>query len=112
MDLLSNRLCLKQINQNFDSVIELVQSTHKPLQLSSEEFLEIREASVEFLQEFNGTNQHQQIQLLININDSSRLWKFLSLNPTSYDTQTFIEELYQLASKSLLVKQHLGKSAL
>ena len=112
MDLLSNRLCLKQINQNFDSFIELVQATHIPLQLSSGEFLGTREVSFEFLQEFNGTNQHQQIQLLVNINDSSQLWKFLSFNPASYDTQTFIEELYQLASKSLLVKQHLGKSVL
>jgi hypothetical protein len=105
-DLFSNKLYLKQINKNFDYFIQLVQTTYKPLPLCSERSIKI---AFEFLQEFNGTNQNQQIQLLSNINNPSQLWMFLSLNPTSYECQNFIEELYQLTSTSLAVKQHLGQ---
>ncbi|CAF4100419.1 unnamed protein product, partial [Adineta steineri] len=64
-DIFSDRSYLKQINKNFDHLIKLVQTTYKPLSLSYDEKLfEINIVSFEFLQEFNGSNQNQQIQLL------------------------------------------------
>jgi hypothetical protein len=105
MDILSNKSYLKHINKNFNYLIKSVQTTYTLLPLPSEGSLEI---SDEFLQEFNGSNQTEQIQLLSNVKNLHELWKFLSLNPTSYDCQSFIEELYQLTSTSLSVKQHLG----
>jgi len=108
-DIFSNKSYLKQINKNFDYLIELVQSNYKPLSLSPDESLEIKEISLEFLQEFNGSNQNRQVQILSSINNPHQLWEFLSLNPTSYDCQNFLEELYHLTSNSLLIKQHLGK---
>jgi hypothetical protein len=108
-DIFSNKFYLKQINKNFDYLIELIQSNYKSLSLYSDESLKIKEISFEFLQEFNGSNQNQQIQFLLNINNFNQLWKFLSLNPISYDCQNFLEELYQLTLKSLSVKQHLCK---
>ena len=108
-DLFSNKLHLKQTNKNFDYFIQLVQATYTPLLLSSEESLGVKEISFEFLQEFNGSHANRQIQLLSDINHAHQLWIFLSLNPTSYDCQTFIEELYHLTSASLAIKQHLGK---
>ena len=108
-NIFSNKFYLKQINKNFDYLIKLIQSNSKPLLLSSKQPLETKEISFEFLQEFNNSNQNQQIQLLSNLNELHQLWIFLSLNPTSYDCQNFIEELYQLTSTTLSVKQHLGK---
>lgn len=108
-NIFSNKSYLKQINKNFNYLIELVHFNYKPISLSSDKLLEPKEISFEFLQEFNGLNQNEQIQLLSRINNPEQLWKFLSLNPISYDCQTFLEELYQLTSNSLLVKQHLCK---
>ncbi|CAF1167831.1 unnamed protein product [Adineta steineri] len=108
-DIFSDRSYLKQINKNFDHLIKLIQTTYKPLSLSYDEKLfEINIVSFEFLQEFNGSNQNQQIQLLANINNLHQLWHFLSLNPTSYDCLTFIDELYQLTLTFSSVKQHLA----
>ncbi len=108
-NIFSDKFYLKQINKNFDYLIELIQSNFKPFLLSPEEPSETKEITFEFLQEFNGSNQNQQIQLLSNVKDLNELWIFLSLNPTSYYCQNFIEELYQLTSTSLLLKQHLGQ---
>lgn len=107
-DIFSNKSYLKKINKNFVDLIELIQSHYKPLPLISKEPLERKEISFEFLQEFNGSNSNQQIELLSIINDFDKLCLFLLLNPTSYDCQNFIEELCQLSFNSLLVKQHLG----
>jgi hypothetical protein len=111
-DIFSNKLYLKQINKNFNDLIQLVQTTYLPLPLSPEESLGRKIISFEFFQEFNGSNQNEQIQFLSNVNDTQQLWTFLSLNPMSYDCQMFLEELYQLTLTSLSVKQHLGKSIL
>lgn len=104
-DIFSNKSYLKEINTN---LIDSIQSTYKPISLCSKESLEMRETSFEYLQEFNGSNQTRQIVLLSMIHDFDKLCLFLSLNPTSYDCQYFIEELYQLAFNSLIIKQHLG----
>ncbi|CAF2632589.1 unnamed protein product [Rotaria sp. Silwood2] len=107
-DIFSNKSYLKEINKNFSYLIELIQSTCKPLRLCSKESVEIKEMSFEYLQEFNGSNQQRQIDLLSIINNIDKLWIFLSLNPTSYDTQNFLEELYHLTFNSFQVKQHLA----
>ncbi|CAF3544729.1 unnamed protein product [Rotaria sp. Silwood1] len=107
-DIFSNKSYLKEINKNFCYLIELIQSTCKPLVLSSKESLAIKDISFEYLQEFNGSNQQRQIDLLSMINDLNKLWLFLSFNPISYDSQNFIEELYQLTLNSFRVKQHLA----
>ncbi|CAF3519318.1 unnamed protein product [Rotaria sp. Silwood1] len=107
-DIFSNKSYLKEINKNFCYLIELIQSTCKPLVLSSKESLAIKDISFEYLQEFNGSNPERQIDLLSMINDLNKLWLFLSFNPISYDSQNFIEELYQLTLNSFRVKQHLG----
>jgi hypothetical protein len=108
-NIFSDKFYLKKINKNFDYLIELIQSNSKPLLLSPEEPSETKEITFEFLEEFNGSNQNQQIELLSNVKDFHELWILLSLNPTPYNCQNFIEELYQLTSTSLSVKQHLGK---
>ncbi|CAF1059802.1 unnamed protein product [Rotaria sordida] len=109
-DFFSNKSYLKKINKNFTDLIELIQSNFKPLLLllSSKECLETKETSFEYLQEFNGSNQNRQIDLLSMINDFYKLCLFLSLNPLSYVSHYFIEELYQLALNTLQVKQHLA----
>jgi hypothetical protein len=108
-DIFSDKSYLKQINKNYDYLIDLVHTNYTPLALSSDESVEIKEISLEFLQEFNGSNHDQQIQFLSNITNPYQLWKFLSLNPTAYICQTFLEELYQLTLNSLLIKQYLCK---
>lgn len=102
-----NKLYLKEINKNFDYLINFVHCNYTPISLSFDKLIEIKEISFEFIQEFNGSNQNEQIQLLSKMNNIEELWKFLSLNPTSYDCQNFLEELYQLTFNSLSVKQHL-----
>jgi hypothetical protein len=105
-DIFSDKLYLKQINKNYDYLIGLIHSNYKPLALTSDQSVEINE---EFLREFNGSDCNKQIQLLANIKNSNELWIFLSLNPTDYICQTFLEEFSRLISNSLLIKQYLCK---
>ena len=63
--------------------------------------------SFEYLQEFNGSNCEEQINLLAKVNYPEELWTFLSLNATSNSSQTFLEELYQLTLTQSSVKEHL-----
>ena len=104
-----NKSYLKEINRNFDYLIDLVHSNYTPVLLPSDQSWKIEEISLESLQEFNGSNQNRQIQFLSSIHNSHQLWTFLSLNLTSCH-QTFLEELYLLTAKFLSVKQHLCKS--
>ncbi|CAF1193049.1 unnamed protein product [Didymodactylos carnosus] len=84
-----------------------IQTSYTPLALPRTEPLITKEISFAFIQDFNGSDEHRQLQLLSNVYDTHQLWIFLSLNPTCYNCQTFIDELYQLTSNSLSVKQHL-----
>ncbi|CAF3069215.1 unnamed protein product [Rotaria socialis] len=106
-DIFSNKTSLKNINKNFVDLINVIQSIYESELLCSTESSEIKEISFEYLQEFNGSNQNQQIDLLSVIKDFEKLCLFLSLNPMSYECHYFIAELYQLALHSLAVRRHL-----
>lgn len=100
---------LKKINRNYEYFIELIHSNYPPLSLPSDESFTVDKISSEFLQDFIGSNNNQQIQILSNVKCLHDLWAYLSFNGISYECQNFLEELSRLTSKFLCIKQHLCK---
>jgi len=111
-DILSNKPLLEQINPNFHHLISQIHQLHPQAPLNpvpiDPQLLNLLQSPQDFLTEFNNSDQKSQINLLSNIQNISDLLTFITSDPSSYTSNTFLDELYFLVKKDTAIKSHLS----
>ena len=110
-NILSNKPLLEQINPNFNHLISQIHQLHPPSSLNplpiDPQLLNLLQNPQDFLTEFNNTDQKSQIILLSNLPTFSGILSLIISDPSSYISNTFLEELYFLSKQEISVKSHL-----
>ena len=108
-NIFTNKPLLEQINPGFHHLISQIHQLYPPSPLnhptSSSQLLQ---NPSDFLTEFNNSDQNSQIILLSNLSNFTDILTFITSNPSSYTSLTFLDELFVLAKNQTSIKKHLS----